>query len=178
LPYSWRRLLNRELKSLVKNNFETGEENLPRLAFLGVGNEFNADDIAGPLIARRLAAAFSTQSSLLIKDTGTAPENFSGSLRAFKPAMVILIDAVDMQSKVGAIAWIYWNELEGTGAFTHAPTPTMFADFIQDELGCRLCLIGVQPGSLVFDQPPSREVLVSVRRVTAGIKKSLKTMGY
>jgi len=178
LPSSWRRLLNQELKSLVKINQERGRHLLPRIAILGVGNEFNADDIIGPLVSRRLAAAFPDHSHLLIRDTGTAPENFTGSLRTFKPDLVILVDAVDMQMPVGSIAWVLWDDLEGAAAFTHAPTPAMFGDFLRDELDCSIALIGVQPASLVFDQPPSREVLASTRRVSAGVKQSLKSLGY
>jgi len=178
LPPSWRRLLNQELKSLVKINQEQGRHALPRIAILGVGNEFNGDDIIGPLISQRLAAAFPDHPSLLIRDTGTAPENFTGSLRTFKPDLVILVDAVDMQMPFGTIAWVLWDDLEGAAAFTHAPTPAMFGDYLRDEFDCSIALIGVQPASLVFDQPPSREVLASIRRVNAGIKRTLKSLGY
>jgi len=178
LPPSWHRLLNQELKSLVKINQERGRHALPRIAILGVGNEFNGDDIIGPLISQRLAAAFPDHPSLLIRDTGTAPENFTGSLRTFKPDLVILVDAVDMQMPFGTIAWVLWDDLEGAAAFTHAPTPAMFGDYLRDEFDCSIALIGVQPASLVFDQPPSREVLASVRRVNAGIKRTLKSLGY
>jgi len=178
LPPSWHRLLNQELKSLVKINQERGRHALPRIAILGVGNEFNGDDIIGPLISQRLAAAFPDHPSLLIRDTGTAPENFTGSLRTFKPDLVILVDAVDMQMPFGTIAWVLWDDLEGAAAFTHAPTPAMFGDYLRDEFDCSIALIGVQPASLVFDQPPSREVLASIRRVNAGIKRTLKSLGY
>lgn len=178
MPSSWSRQLNQELKSLVRINLGKGITSLPHIAILGVGNEFNADDIIGPLTARRLAAAFPDQPGLLIRDTGTAPENFTGSLRTFEPDLVIFVDAVDMQMQVGSIAWVLWDDLEGTAAFTHAPTPAMFGNFLRDELHCTIALIGVQPGSLVFDQPPSRDVQTSIRRVTEGIKQSLKALGY
>lgn len=178
MPSSWSRQLNRELKSLVKSDSGPGEERVPRIAFMGIGNEFKADDIFGPLVVERLSTIFPRSENILILNAGTAPENFSGTLRRFNPDLVVMIDAVDMQKEVGTVAWVDYDSLEGISAFTHAPAPAMLAGFLRDELHCRIALIGVQPGSLEFDQPASETVADSAQHTAAEIKQTLRGMGY
>lgn len=176
MPSSWRRQLNRELRSLAKKNDPAGDR--PRVAFVGIGNEFKADDLAGPLVIRRLADSFGSTAGLLFLDAGTAPENAVGALRRFGPDLVLLIDAVDMGMVTGTAAWIELDELEGASAFTHAPSAAMLADYLRGELHCHLGLIGIQPGSLEFDRPVSQAVRRVAYRTAAGIREVLKALGY
>lgn len=145
---------------------------------MGIGNEFKADDIFGPLVVGRLSAAFPRSENILILNAGTAPENFSGTLRRFNPDLVMMVDAVDMQKEAGSVAWVDYDSLEGMSAFTHAPAPAMLAGFLRDELHCPIVLIGVQPGSLEFDQPVSETVAASAGDVISGIKQTLSALGY
>lgn len=147
------------------------------MAFVGVGSEFNADDLAGPLVVRGLADTFGSDDRILILDAGAAPENCTSALRRFTPDLVVLVDAVDMQLELGAAAWVDLDDLEGLSAFTHAPSPAMLVNYLRDELDCRLVLIGIQPGSLEFDCPPSDAVVESTQRVVEEIKQILRGMG-
>ncbi len=176
MPSSWSRQLSQELKSLVKNDGDAGAQKLPRVAFMGIGNEFKADDSFGPLVVERLSASLPRSENILILNAGTAPENFSGTLRRFNPDLVVMIDAVDMQKEVGNVAWVDYDSLEGMSAFTHAPAPAMLAGFLRDELRCRIALIGAQPGSLEFDQPASETVAASAYRVAVEIMEILKNI--
>jgi hydrogenase 3 maturation protease len=145
---------------------------------MGVGNEFKADDFVGPAIARRLARSFGKHERIIILDAGTAPENFTGSLRRFMPDLVVLIDALEMEVEPGDIAWVEWDSLDGISAFTHAPAPEMLGNFIREELHARVALIGIQPGRLEFDSPPTPAVRISAGRVAAGIRRTLQSTGY
>lgn len=176
MPSLWRRRLNRELKSLVRKIDPVAD--LPRVAFVGIGNEFKADDAAGPLVVRLLADSLGSTPGLLILDAGTAPENAGGALRRFAPDLVVLIDAVDMGKETGATEWVDFDALDGISAFTHAPSAAMLGDYLQSELKCRLGLIGIQPGSLMFDRPVSAAVKESVNLVTGGIRQVLKGVGF
>lgn len=176
MPSSWRRQLNRELRSLARKNDPANLR--PRIAILGIGNEFKADDLVGPLVVRLLADSLSQNPDLLILDAGTAPENAAGALRRFVPDLVLLIDAVEMGTAPGAVAWLDFAALEGSAGFTHAPAPSMLADFLRGELQCRLALIGIQPGSLEFDRPMSPVVRRAARRVAAGIREVLEELGF
>lgn len=173
---SWNTQLNRELKSLVRKNDQGG--GLPRIAFVGIGNEFKADDLAGLLVIRHLAESIGSNERILILDAGAAPENCTGALRRFEPDIVVLIDAVEMEKEAGAAAWIAIDELDGSSAFTHAPSPSALGQFLRAELRCRVVLIGIQPGSLEFDRPASQVVCRAAHRVAAGIREVLEEVGY
>ena len=67
-----------------------------RVAILGVGNESNGDDGAGVRVVRELAARMPATPGVLLIDAGTAPENFTGPLRRFRPELVIEIDAAHL----------------------------------------------------------------------------------
>jgi len=175
LPSSWSRQLSQELTSLVRPSSTTAAQSkvLPRAAFVGIGNEFNADDCAGPFIARKLAARLIPRENVLVLDAGTAPENITGTLRKFKPDLVVLIDAVDMGQAVGSIAWLSWDEMEGMDAFTHGLPPAVLGAYLRQELDCRVGLIGIQPASLIFDQPPDPQVRVGINIVVRKVRSVL-----
>ena len=178
MPSSWSMLLRRELDNLARSKRAAGIYELPRVALVGIGNEFKADDIAGVLIARDLIQNLNQPESVLVLDAGTAPENITGSLRIFAPELVVLFDAVDMQQLAGQVVWLDFDTIEGSAGFTHAPDPSMLGGYLQGELGCRVALIGIQPGSLEFDRPATPAVTASARRVVEGIVKILMEMGY
>ena len=175
MPASWSKSLTQALSSLPPPNKAAVPQGkfLPRVAFIGIGNEFNGDDCAGPLIARKLTARLESQKNILILDAGTAPENVTGSLRKFQPQLVVLVDAVDMGAPVGTVAWLAWDAVEGMDAFTHGLPPAVFGSFLRQELGCQVGLIGIQPASLRFDQPPHPAVKASIQKVVRGVIRIL-----
>jgi hydrogenase 3 maturation protease len=141
----------------------THKKNNPlRLAILGIGNELNADDAAGVLVARRVRAELSECQEILVLEAGPSPENFTGPLRRFRPDLVLLVDAVQMNEPPGAVRWIEWDAVDGLSASTHRLPPTTLAFFLMSELGCQVVLLGIQPATLDFDQPVSVEVLQTV----------------
>jgi hydrogenase 3 maturation protease len=150
-----------------------------RVAILGVGNELNGDDAAGMLIARGLREAVRNPAwagntdHLLIIEAGPAPESFSGPLRRFRPDLVLLVDAAELGLPPGSAAWIDWTEADAAAASTHTLSPSLFAQFLIEELGCRVAMIGIQPEHLDFDRPVSEKVGRAVKKVTAVLKESL-----
>jgi len=54
-------------------------------------------------------------------------------------------------------------------AFTHGLPPAVFGNFLRQELGCQVYLIGIQPSSLIFDHPPQPAVKASINQVVSGI---------
>jgi hydrogenase 3 maturation protease len=138
------------------------KNNPARLAILGIGNELNADDAAGVLVARRVRSELSERHGILALEAGPSPENFTGPLRRFRPDLVLLVDAAQMHEPPGAVRWIEWDAVDGMSAATHRLPPTTLASFLMSELGCQVVLLGIQPATLDFDQPVSAEVLTTV----------------
>jgi hydrogenase 3 maturation protease len=149
-----------------------------RVAVLGIGNELNGDDGVGVLAARQLMALLVTapelQSRTAVYEACSAPESFSGPLRRFAPDVVILIDAAYLQKAPGEVEWIDWQNTEGFTASTHGLPPTLFAQFLMRELGCRVRLVGIQPVHLDFDRPMSPEATAAADIVARQIFEALE----
>lgn len=130
-----------------------------RVAVLGIGNDLAGDDAVGAQIARELTARVGSRPDCLILDTGTAPENFTGPLRRFRPDLVLMVDAADLAEEPGAIAWLDWQQTDGLSGSTHTLPPSVLAQFLVGELACRLALLVIQPAQLDFScalSPPVR----------------------
>jgi hydrogenase maturation protease len=80
-------------------------EGAERLAVVGVGSTLRADDAAGMLIVERLSEEFPKEAhpQLLYCPGETAPENYSGCIRAFKPTHILVVDAADIGLAPGEI---------------------------------------------------------------------------
>jgi hydrogenase 3 maturation protease len=136
-----------------------------RVAVLGVGNEMNGDDGAGVCVVRALAARMAATPGVLLIDAGTAPENFTGPLRRFRPDLVVEVDAAHQDQPPGTLAWIDWRDADGMSASTHTLPPSVLAHFLSADLGCRVELIGVQPATLEMGHGLSPDVAAAVERL-------------
>ncbi len=144
-----------------------------RVAVLGIGNDLSGDDAVGVQIARDLASRLGPQPDCLILDAGTAPENFTGPLRRFRPDLVLLVDAAHLSLDPGSVAWIDWQDTDGLSGSTHTLPPSVVAGFLVQELGCRLALLVIQPAHLDFDRPLSPAVEAAARSVVDGLAAAL-----
>ena len=136
-----------------------------RIAVLGVGNDMNGDDGAGVYVVRELSARMAATPGVLLIDGGTAPENFTGPLRRFRPDLVLEIDAAHQEQPAGTLAWIDWHDADGMSASTHTLPPSVLASFLSSDLGCRVALIGVQPATLEMGQGLSPAVAAAVGKL-------------
>jgi hydrogenase 3 maturation protease len=138
-----------------------------RVAIVGIGNELAGDDGVGMHVVRALGARAGARPDLLVLETGTAPENFTGPLRRFGPTVTILVDAADLGERPGAVAWADWQASDGFSASTHTLPPSVFARYLIEALGSRVLLLGIQPEALDFGQPPSPAVEAAVEPAVA-----------
>jgi hydrogenase 3 maturation protease len=162
LPNTWKASLQPLLKQLTNRSAKP-----PRIAILGVGNQFRSDDAAGILIVRALLGrvrALDTE-HLLIIEAGHAPENTTGEVRRFVPDLVLIIDAADMGETPGTVKWIPEESIDGMSASTHSLPLSMLARYLTLELNCTVTLLGIQPCSNEVGERVSPEVLQAVHRV-------------
>jgi hydrogenase 3 maturation protease len=145
-----------------------------RVAVLGIGNEFSGDDAIGVQIARELAPRLRSRPDCLVLDGGTAPENFTGPLRRFRPDLVLLVDAAQFAAEPGAIAWLDWQQTDGLSGSTHTLPPSVLAQFLVGELACRLALLVIQPAQLDFGCPLSASVRAAGDRVVEALAAALR----
>ncbi len=136
-----------------------------RVAVLGIGNDLAGDDAVGAQIARELARRVEPGPDCLILDAGTAPENFTGPIRRFRPDLVLMVDAADLSAEPGATAWLDWQQTDGLSGSTHTLPPSVLARFLVGELACRLALLVIQPAHLDFGGALSPSVRRTADRV-------------
>ena len=140
---SWKSLLSKILsQGLIQPLSE-----LPRVAIVGIGNEFNGDDAVGVAIVRKLGTRECSDDArhVLIIEAGQAPENITADLRRFLPQIVVLIDSAQMDTAPGMIAWIPWETTTGISASSHSLPLSMLARYLELEFSCKVYLLGIQP---------------------------------
>ncbi len=146
-----------------------------RVAVVGVGNTMRGDDGAGIVVVRALAERLRGASDVLLIDGSTAPENFTGPLRRFRPDLVIEVDAAHLEQPPGTVAWVDWRDADGMSASTHTLPPSVLARFLTADLGCRVSLLGIQPATLEMGCGLSLEVEAAVVPLTDALTKWLTT---
>lgn len=167
LAKCWQETLLAKLTSLRK------AEHDPRLAVLGVGHELYGDDAVGVWLAGRLIELNRTRPNLLAVQGGPAPENFTGTLRRFKPDMVLLIDAALMDLTPGEIGWLDWRDTSGFSASTHTLPLHLLAAYLTEELNCEVDLLGIQPAACQVGEPLTAVVQTSAEGMAQEISKIL-----
>ena len=167
---SWKTCLRTALPPAATDSDATP----PRIAVVGIGNALNGDDAAGVAVARALAARLAGQPHALVIDGGLAPESFTGPLRRFAPARVILVDAALMGDDPGAVRWLDWQDTVGLGGSTHTLPPSLLARFLVEDIGCAVSLIGIQPAANDLDTPLSAVVAAAVADVIETLEKTLR----
>ncbi len=164
---SWRASLTRALRP------PTGIDPLRRrVAILGLGSEEWGDDAAGLWAARRLSQQVNPSENLVVIEAGSMPENFAGPLRRFSPDFILLVDAIQGGFEVGNIRWVETGELGGVSAFTHGLPLSVQAEYLKNELGCEVGLIGICGASFNFGTPLS----LPARRAVGRLVRALVTL--
>ena len=170
MPASWNELLLQKLSLFPK-----GRQGRLRICLVGVGSELRGDDSAGICLARALLQdeRITRMPNLLIVDGGLAPENHTGALRAFRPDLVLLVDAAHMDEPPGTVAWVPVEAIDGMSASSHSLPLSMLAGYLTFELGCEVAVLAVQPGQNDFDTDPSPAVRNAVEHIQAEIGRAL-----
>ncbi|HWR23180.1 MAG TPA: hydrogenase 3 maturation endopeptidase HyCI [Feifaniaceae bacterium] len=142
-----------------------------RLAVLGVGSTLRGDDAAGMLIIERLLEAFPPREypDLLICGGGTAPENFSGNVRLFAPDHLLIIDAADAGCAPGSIVDIPYREIGGPSFSAHMLPLKIMADYLVNETGTDVTMLGLQYKDIEFGADLSPEMRETVEELTEAL---------
>lgn len=141
---------------------------------MGIGNPERADDGAGLLVARLVAdAAPETPprnalpggrrvTVLLAEDV---PESWVGPASAARPDTVLMVDAAHLGAAPGSAALLEPEDLQGGAAFTHRTPLALLSTFLRRETGADVLLLAIQPRSVEWGGPMSREVEDSARHL-------------
>jgi hydrogenase 3 maturation protease len=134
------------------------------VAVVGIGHEMHGDDAVGIDIARALRAR-PQRPDLLVIDAGPVPERCTGSLRQFRPNLVVLIDAAYMGARAGGIRWFDRWHSNDSGLGTHGLPLDLVAAVLESEIQCPVALIGIEPAAVALDTPLSAPARAAALRV-------------
>lgn len=167
LPDFWKKSAEKMLHPTEGN--PVSNDGPVKVAIVGIGNEFNGDDAAGVLAARRLKAreCAADAGHVVVIEAGVAPENVTAELRRFAPHIVILIDAAQMDAAPGAVNWIDWDSTTGMSASSHSLPLSMLARYLTLEIGCAVHLLGIQPVQTQAYTLPSPDIIDAVEGICA-----------
>lgn len=135
-----------------------------RVCVLGIGSELRRDDGAGMLLLRLLR---DRAGEALLLGGATAPENFTGAVRAYGPEVLLAVDAAWMDLPPGEAALLDPEQAGGLPFSTHMLPLSLTLDYLRRETGCALILLGIQPETTEQGLGLSPAVLAGVRRLAA-----------
>lgn len=144
-----------------------------RLAVLGVGSELRGDDGAGSIIAERLAMEFprAAYANLVVCGGGTAPENFCGNIRTFRPEHLLVVDAADAGCAPGAVVEIRQKDIGGPEFSTHMLPLKLMVEYIVGETGCAVTMLGLQYECVDFGADMTQSMRETVDEVLQALRE-------
>jgi len=142
-----------------------------KLAVLGVGNVAKGDDAAGVRAAEALSRLVPPKDfpRLKIFVAHESPENFTGAVRDFGPSHVLIIDTAAGGFPPGTIFLIDPPGIADEDVSTHRTPLSTLAGYLEKTIGCRVVILGIEPGSFVLGAPLKASVQKAVDRVAGGL---------
>jgi len=142
-----------------------------KIIFLCIGNEMRGDDSAGPLIAQKLEEILGKNPNILIINAGTVPENYTGVIRQEKPSLIILVDAVEMNSDPGTLRLVKSDEIANYSISTHAMPLSFMIKYLKSFSKAEIILIGIQPKNLEMSDHISSELQIGIDKLVNHLQK-------
>jgi hydrogenase 3 maturation protease len=149
------------------------DNDCPRLAIVGIGHELRGDDAAGLAVARAMQPYAHDHINLMVIEAGPVPENFTGPLRRFKPEVVVLVDAAQMETLPGSALYLDWRATGGFRGSSHTLPLSTLANYLENEIGCEVWILGIQPENNAFGAALSESAAQGVHRAVENLKSWL-----
>jgi len=142
-----------------------------KVVLIGVGNPLRGDDGVGVRIIEQMQA---TQlPDVMLLNTETVPEAFTGKVIEYRPTHVLLLDASNFRGEPGEARLIESSRIGGQAVSTHSLPLTIFVSYIEKTLGIRVLLLGVQPKVAEFYAEMSEEVAEAAEKISRLLIKIL-----
>jgi len=136
-----------------------------KVVIVGMGNTLKGDDGIGPILARNLKGKIDAE----VLDCGVTPENYTAVIRRKEPGTIVIVDAVDLKLKGGAVRIIESSTVKDETFSTHNVSLRVFADFIKTETNASVIIIGVQPEKIGFGFPLSESASQAIKLLEKAI---------
>jgi len=144
-----------------------------RVVVLGVGNPDKGDDGAGPAVAAGLLARSAGQRGAgrpkphLIIDGRETPESRTGEIRKFGPDLTIIVDATIGGHPAGTVFIVEKEEIADEGVSTHTISLRYLVRYLEESIGSKVLVLGIEPSSLELGSLISIEVRHAVNEIVS-----------
>ncbi|GAB6183249.1 hydrogenase 3 maturation endopeptidase HyCI [Thermodesulfovibrio hydrogeniphilus] len=136
-------------------NLEDFLKNLKgKVLILSVGHPLREDDAVGSYVAEKIKGKIKAD----VINCGESPEKFTDKIVQLNPDVLIFIDAVEMNSEAGSIAFFSEDEVNSKILFTHKSSLGVLTKYIKAKIDCKVFLIAIQPMSTNFGHSLSEKV--------------------
>jgi len=125
-----------------------------KVIIVGVGNRMRGDDGFGPELVDRLKGKIKAE----CLDVGNAPENYVGKIAKVKPDTVLVLDAVHLGKQPGEYEVLEKSDIANLGFTTHDIPLSMFMQFLENESGAKIYMLGVEPEKVSFGRGMSLKI--------------------
>jgi len=165
MPKDWKKALQAGLK-------------IPgRIVILGVGNPLKGDDAAGLLIVEQVMKNVPARArpGVRIFRTYDVPENYTGKIRKFKPARILIIDAALAGLKPGDVFILEKEKIAIEEISSHKIPLMVLISYLEQNTGCKVTVLGIQAKDLSFGMPITPIVKTAVKTVADFLTASLRS---
>ncbi len=157
--------------ALEKGLREYFGEDERRVVLVGIGNPMRGDDGVGVKIIERLEEIGLT--GVMLLNTETVPEAFTGKVESYEPTHVLLLDAANFRGLPGETRLIDSEHIGGQAISTHSLPLNIFISYIEMSLGITVLLLGIQPKTVMFGEEMTPELVEASERIAETLHRLL-----
>ena len=141
-----------------------------RVVLVGVGSPIRGDDIVGLKVLQFLEGKL--PSSVLLLETESVPESYTGSIRDFQPTHVVIVDAANFGGAPGEARIIPPKAIANSSVSTHSLPLHVFIGYVKQSICQNVILLGIQGVNIDFGAELTPEVEKGAHAL-AGLLKTL-----
>ena len=93
-----------------------------------------------------------------VLDGGEVPESATGIIRKFQPTHVLIIDAASAGHEPGTVFFVNKRKVPDDEITTHRIPFSHLVRYLEESVGCRVILLGIEPGDTQWGRPMSSAV--------------------
>jgi len=139
---------------------------------ISIGNPLRSDDNIGNLVLDTLEKMNMGEEFHFIK-AETNPENFIHFVKAMKPDIIIFLDAIVFNGRIGDVKVFKLEDVKSAITSTHTLSLNLFKEFVP---GARIFLVGIKPKSLKHGTELSNEMKNKFKKVVNKVVSLLNSL--
>jgi hydrogenase 3 maturation protease len=145
-----------------------------RIVVLGVGNPDKGDDGAGPCCVELIKSALPNRTAerMLVLNGREVPESQTGPIRKYGPELTIIVDAALGGHESGGIFIVDRDKIADTGISTHQISLLYLVRYLEESIGSRVTVVGIEPESMAEGAPMSAAALRAAEILAAFLSEA------